>query len=382
MTKRNKPQVLIIDDEPDAGRATSDIIKSKVVPVYRSPSDVEEADLENANLVLVDFKLDYWPERDAQPTPSLKPKNGIALAACLRSNIGDGTTTPTAFALNSGRLFELSGSLVAQDREHAIARMIDLEWVFAESANSQDMAREIWALADAVRKLPHPWPQFQQSLSALTKLLNVNKSVVWHATMMEDVERACPPQDIAAETSKGLAIIRWLLHEVLPYPSFLLDERYLATRLYLAPSTLRKILRDRRRSAFYRDLFKLRYRGILHEFSGTRWWRAGVDHWLWRETSGRPLDKKEVQRFVRRQLPGVHLLDLDQPVVALDDQFRPTDASIERSTAVQIKPDDWPLTAEPARISAADASADPRIGSRVIQLDRSKLHLGVDHDRT
>jgi hypothetical protein len=84
-----------------------------------------------------------------------------------------------------------------------------------------------------------------------------------------------------AETSNGMAIIRWLLHEVLPFPSFLLDERYVAARLRIEPESLRTILVAKKPARIRRELEPFEYLGLLHDFSGRRWWRAGIDSWLW-----------------------------------------------------------------------------------------------------
>jgi hypothetical protein len=370
-----RPCILVIDDDPDAADAAKVIIGRAVNTICSSPNDVTDRDLERANLVLVDFKLDRWPERDAQTTPSLKPQHGIALAATLRSNLGDGRSkSPTAFALHSGKLAELSGTLSADNREHAIARILDLEWVFPNEIDPTRLSVEVRSLAQAVMQLPHPWPQFQNAHTALIRLLWIDKKAIWSRLAIEDVEKAYPPQDIVAETSKGMALIRWLLHEVMPFPSFLLDERYLAVRLHIVPESLRSILKTEPRSGLAKTLDKFRYRGLLNQFAGHRWWRAGIDHWLWRETDGNPLSREAIRKLVQKKLPSsVRLADFERPVVCLDDQFLPTDNFIELTSAVQIKPDDWPATAEPAWVAIEEAQKEPRVAARVVSLDRAKL---------
>ena len=79
MKNVQKPSILFIDDEADElnpqvalrldGRATANVLH---------PRDVEMSDLKSTDLVLVDNRLDRWPERDAQSV-SLKPANGMAL---------------------------------------------------------------------------------------------------------------------------------------------------------------------------------------------------------------------------------------------------------------------------------------------------------------
>jgi hypothetical protein len=125
-----KGVVLIIDDEN--GLSTQRLLGNSLDSIVRHPNDVTTSDLKRANLVLVDFKLDHWPERDKQETPSFKPRDGIALIAVLRSNLHILKAAPAAFALNSGMLDDLSAGGEWAGREHTIARSIDLEWVSAK----------------------------------------------------------------------------------------------------------------------------------------------------------------------------------------------------------------------------------------------------------
>jgi hypothetical protein len=72
-----KGVVLIIDDQD--GRTTKVLLGDTIRTTVRHPNDVVAQDLKKAKLILVDFKLDHWPERDRQETPSLMPKDGVAL---------------------------------------------------------------------------------------------------------------------------------------------------------------------------------------------------------------------------------------------------------------------------------------------------------------
>lgn len=367
--------VLIVDDNETEANATKQRLIGVVRPISRTPDEVTNADLEQANLVLVDFKLENWPVRDGQPTPSLKPQDGIALSATLRSNLKhDAAQSPTAFALHSGKLAELSGTLSPARREHAIARMLDLEWVFPKGVANDQFPTQVRSLALAVQRLPHPWPKAEHSRDTLIKLLAMPRRASWFFRAIEDVEKAYPPQDVHAETSKGIAVIRWLLQEILPFPNFLLDERYLAVRLHVAPQSLRHLLTGPHGAKLRRTLHQFRYTGLLHDFSGSRWWRAGIEHWLWRETGGRPFDKAMIKKVVKTELSrSVQFLGHDKPVVTLDHQFCPTDVLIELASAVQINPDDWPVSADPAWASVQQAKDDPFIGARVIEKDRGRL---------
>ena len=371
-----KPVVLIIDDHEEEAAAAKRILGKSVESISRLPSDVTDADLESANLVLVDFILSTWPERERLDTPSLKPNNGIALAANLRSNLtNESANSPTAFALRSGKLAELSGTLSPLRREHSIARMLDLEWVFSKGDQDHDkFVREVKSLALAAKQLPHPWPQFAASEAALIKLLKIKSRALWHRRAVEELASAFPPKDVLAETSKGMAVIRWMLHDVLPFPGFLLDERYIAARLHVEPASLRASLNSSRPSRIRNIFRQFEYTGLLAGFSGKRWWRAGIDYWLWEETSGKPLDKKSLETLVKRVLPkSTRSVNLDRPVVVVDRQFCPTDRLREFNSVVEVRPDDWPSIAEPAWIELDIANDDADVAARVVNQDRSRL---------
>src|SRR5438105_4057261 len=118
------------------------------------------------------------------------------------------------------------------------------------------------------------------------KLLKLRQRQPWFLRAVKDVEKAKPPQDVYAETTNGMAFVRWLLHDILPFPSFLMDERYLAARLHVDPASFRQAVGKGVSVATRLKAFE--YAGILHDFAGRRWWRAGIEYWLWRETAGKP----------------------------------------------------------------------------------------------
>jgi|ERR1039458_465427 hypothetical protein len=368
------PVVLIIDDEEESASAAKDKLEKQAESICRLPSDVTSADLNRADLVLVDYKLDHWPERDEQKTPSLMPQDGNALVATLRSNLKySSTRTPKAFALHSGQLSDLSGELSAVHREHAIARMQDLDWVFTKGISAGDFGKEVRSLAFAVAALPRPWPTVEKSRETLRSLLKLEKKSRWYIRATEDLEKGNPPQDVLAQTSHGMAVVRWLLHDVLPFPCFLIDERYLAARLHVTPKSLRLALSDPKSRRLRAALKEFAYTGILSSFSGSRWWRAGIEHWLWGKTNGQTFDSdalKSVVRQLSRRLVSLRQLN---PVVTLDDQYRPTDVLIDLKKAVQISPDNWPTSADPAWVSLEKAKKDPSVAARVTAQDRVKI---------
>ena len=96
------PKILAIDDEPDnlrnelklglGDRATGEVLH---------PQDVDLQHLKEADLVLVDYILTNWVERE-EASLSMQPVNGLALAAVLRECVDCSQQDRlTAFALHS-----------------------------------------------------------------------------------------------------------------------------------------------------------------------------------------------------------------------------------------------------------------------------------------
>jgi hypothetical protein len=275
--------VLIIDDEN--GSPTKRLLGDTISSIIRHPNDVTASDLRKAKLVLVDFKLNHWPERDRQLTPSLMPKDGIALIAVLRSNLELLKAAPAAFALNSGMLSDLSAGGEWIDREHAIAKSIDVEWVFAKGGKHEDFPMAVESLAEAVAKLPTRWAQKSKLKDQILSLLAIPTRARWAQSAEEAIDRAAPPHEILIENSSGIAMLRWLLHAILPFPTFLLNERYVAARLRIEPRSLSSLLAGNEGNKIRKILRPFEYRGVLSKFAGTRWWRAGIEYWIWAGTS-------------------------------------------------------------------------------------------------
>jgi hypothetical protein len=198
----NKGVVLIIDDID--GNSTKRLLDDSVPSIVRHPNDVTPTDLKKAKLVLVDFKLDHWPERDQQFTPSLKPKDGIALIAVLRSNLNTLKAAPTAFALNSGMLKDLSAGGDWIDREHTIARSIDLEWVFAKGGKRDNFAASVGSLANAVAALPIRWPETSKTKARILSLLALPPKMPWRQSTVEAIDRS--NRGVTVDASRSFAV--------------------------------------------------------------------------------------------------------------------------------------------------------------------------------
>ncbi|MGO9057150.1 MAG: hypothetical protein ACLQU2_07140, partial [Candidatus Binataceae bacterium] len=298
--------ILVIDDEPERfeeGLRLGLSGKAEVEIVH--PQNLSSEKLRDAHVVLVDYRLDHWPERDRLESISLRPSNGFALSAILREQVeasGQLEQHVGAFAIHSGHLSELRGNLPAASSEHLIAQLHNLEWVFPKGA--ERLFDQLVILAGAAQKLPYDWQA--EAPEALTDLvrqfLKLDESDEWVGRALEDVRRCQPPIHELGKSGHGMLFLRWLLHRVLPYPCFLWDIHWLAARLRVSVSWLARVLAGS--SALAADLKRIEYHGLLGGFIGTRWWSAGAENYVWNLTEGRSLEIKSLHDQLER-LSGV-----------------------------------------------------------------------------
>lgn len=153
------PSILFVDDNPDDVSRFSESLAGRATAKVVHPEDVALDDLVSASLVLVDSRLENWPQRDNLNEISLKPLNGKALAAVLRAQAEKiKPESPTAFALLTAHLEDYSQTGQVENREHAIARSNNLEWVFRKNADLHTLTNQFLVLAGAVTLLPPKWP--------------------------------------------------------------------------------------------------------------------------------------------------------------------------------------------------------------------------------
>lgn len=363
--------VLIVDDQPETVaplkfQAGADEF------LIRYCHDVTTDDLEAADLVLVDYRLDEWPERDNLDAIGVKPLNGLALASILRGHSLTHRSRPTAFALHAADLTELSAGVPTDAREHIIARLHNLEWAFRKDATAAGVNR-IRSLARAVAALPEAWPldNPESRRSIVQQLLALDVDVEWFSAAEEDIEGCLPPVRDLATATHGLSFLRWIAQRILPYPTFVFGDLYLAARLGVSVDSLREEL-SKDGSGLAASLEPVAYKGLLHDFVDRRWWRAGVNVWLWELSDGNPFDRERTLARLQEIAPRLAGGSAKEPVVALDEQYRPTQL-IDTSDAVEVQLDDWPIFADRPWIEAARATRDPLAADFVVTADRTRI---------
>lgn len=360
------PQILIVDDDPESVESSlgKEVAPEDAILVACHPQDVTPKDLAICTVVIVDHYLDHWPERDVQPS-AMKPKNGFAVAAVIRSQLPTDRPGP-AIAILTGKLAELAGVVPLKAAEHLLAWQHDVEWVFPKGS---EVVPRLIAMSIAVKKLREVGPP-PLELDDLTSGWLGLQDVDWRAVALDHVLQTRPPIHAVSAQTTGASVLRWFLHRVLPYPAFLIDIFWTATRLGVTAGWLEEELQTD--SGLRAQLCDCQYTGAFADFSGPRWWRAGLANLIAELTDGQPFDRTALQAGIRRiasNEPG--FLTEERPVLAVDPNTMEPTRIVEVDLATRINPDGWPVYADDAWVLVADARDDPEIADMV--LDQSRL---------
>lgn len=382
MTRQTNPRVLFVDDD---NRTSPRQVAEALAPFQvdtrlRTPEQAFATDLAWADLVIVDYFLTDWPERNDTLSVARSPRDGLAAAASMRSTLlpplsgrGPGNPSPrsVAFALWSSNLREAAFDLPDVVLPHVFSRDNNLEWAFRrEDLLLGPGAEQVAVLARAVTALPEIWPLDQtqaegQMLDMLGLPSDSKDFLPWQSDAQRDVLRCRPPLHELSARSHGLALVRWLLHRIFPYPCFLLDDLQLRARLRVEGLSGA----HGERSDLLDALQPYEYGGTLAGFKGRRWWRAGVEDWLFVETSGQSGSGKQVRDLARR-LGATSDRDWIRPVVVVNGDLARSQTFAEVEDTVRVRPDDWPVFADDAFALRTQASEDPVLRALVDPADR------------
>ena len=366
MKKIDRPSILVIDDKPDELVSQFALeLKSRVTASVIHPQDVEMSDLEDADLVLVDYRLDSWQERDVLSTASLQPATGMALATILREQADKNERDRlTAFALHTAHLGDIRGRFPSGTAQHVLARLNNLEWIFPKTEPNRH--NQMLLLAKAVQRLPCRWPN--NSTSTARQLLDMDEHDDSFQSCWHDVRDCRVPINELTTGGHGILFIRWLLHQILPYPTFLWAEHWVAARLAISVGVLRDILAGD--SLLAKDLKAMRYSGILAGFLGDRWWRGALEDYVWKLSGGSTADAQLLRNaLVKRAGVDLDQIDANPAVVCVDRDLQPTGKFLTPMTAIAIHPDHWPPFADAAWIDIETVRHDTTLLSMVDPLD-------------
>lgn len=370
----NKPIILVIDDEPDLSeplRSLSDSKGQEVEIEILHPRDVRDVHLSDASVIIVDHYLDNWNELEGQIS-SLRPVNGIALAGIYRSQT-DYRPSPPAIVLRTAKLEDLRAMIPSKSAEHLLAWQYDLEWVLPKVSLESDISEltKLISLAKAVADLRELWSNGVRATELAFGWLRLEEQS-WAEVAAADVSETHPPIHSVAQRTHGVSIMRWFLHRILPYPTFLLNDRMLAIKLGVAYEWLLQELTED--SELRQELDGFRYRGAFSDFDGPRWWRAGLANFIVRATNGKPFDLSSLQEAVGfKSCTTPDFLSCSVPVLAVDPDTMQSTQVVNADQAVRIQLDGWPTFADDAWATRSDAMNEPHLAELVI--DKQSLRF-------
>lgn len=381
MAEDNRPRILIVDDEETSQHELG--LDTFAATRARHPRDVDASDLEWADLVLMDFIISNWPERDNLDQVSLQPLNGLALAAVLRERAdaaNNGGHSYTAFAIHSAHIGDISARLHTTNRTPYIAaRLNNLEWAFDKTDTSRFASSAV--LANAVRHVSASWPAVEAGGigAATAELLKLAADATWSERAADDVVLCQIPLSEFSAGTNGLLFLRWLLHGIMPYPTFLLAMHWVAARLRITPGSLRQVLEGQ--SELAKELAAFKYVGVLASFDGPRWWRAGVDQYVW---DFRAAGAREPVAFhaelERRAGVALECVEEISPAVCVDRELKPRDGFCALESVVRLVPDLWPAYADPAYAEVDVVREDVDLRSIVHPLDRERMFVADEQE--
>jgi hypothetical protein len=373
--------VLFLDDHPDEVTRFVEALRGRVECTTCHPEEVTRENLAVATLILVDSRLDNWPERDQLPQIALQPLDGRALAAVLRAHSETAREGRlTAFAVLTAHPEDYSHELLADNLEPSLARSNNLEWIFRKRSPIERVTKQIVILAQAVDLLPRKWPMdsLAETEALLVKLLDIKDERDWALRALSDAKKCQPPVRELSEWTHGMELLRWVLHRILPYPCFLWDYVRVAARLRMTPASLLRVLNSD--TTLTRKLAECEYSGLAAQFLGNRWWRSGIESMLWDLTGGAPFDGSILREILsqasdKRSEPSLQT----DPIVCIDQNYRPMETFSDIGSSVRLMLDDWPSFADQPWTTIEVAKEHPALLAAVVEQDLEKLdpNLGV-----
>ena len=353
----SNPHILIVDDQPDSveGLVKLALANGDAAIDVRHPRDIVATDLSNCAVVVVDHYLEDWPELDSQP-PAISPRDGFALAAVLRSQVSTDMPGP-AMTILTGQLPKLAGALPIQAAEHLLARRHDIEWVFSKSTSR--VAHRLRDMANAVEALRKAW-RTPFELDDLASEWLALQDTRWRGVALDHVVQTRPPIHTLGVETNGSSVLRWFLQSILPYPSFLTDIYWTATRLGVTTRWLKTELS--KGSELCERLSDCAYSGAFSTFSDQRWWRAGLADTLAELSDEQPFDRQALNEGVcALSSQDPEFLKENRPVLALDPETMEATHVVDADAAVQVAPDGWPTYADSIWAAIEDVRNDPTL---------------------
>lgn len=380
-------RVLYVDDNLETGRATLSDLKPREldtvsdVDCLKNPETIAEQ-LKGAEIVLMDYELHELRGGEETTEPAL---DGLELLERFRAAIRQtqtGGNHPPILVIFTAKFNELAELFDCVPVAAVVARVAKVDWVFEKggkhSTSDKRLVDRIQELLDSYEQVRIDWPSdvtaVEEKLKDLLGLQR-NGQASWSSVAFEQFRDTRPPIQSLRHRGGGVTLLRWLLQVALPFPSCFVDEAWVAVKLGVTPDSLRKRLELTPESELARELNDRVYNGLISEFCGRRYWRAGINELAWSICQGNSAGSPKVTKKLLKMASGnLEFLDIRNPVLVIcpDDYMQHGDVS-ELDDAVQIQTDYWPPDVELPWVRKADIRQDSEISALVINKDKERL---------
>jgi len=382
--------IVYVDDEPApllaAARAAR--IGNRIIEFLPDALGDAQVQAAGSNLWVFDFFND--PIDDARTGFERSTSNGLSIFQQFRYLVGE--SRPPA-VLISNDLQAAVGGDVDVDRRHIMAEQLGVEWIAHKAPpGGGGVLPELTAIADAVKAV-RGLAQDMKTIGPADyvaefshRVLALSRTADWTRLAVRDVATWRPPSwptptadlrpqpvrdtvPIDPEQRAARAIVAWLIRQVLPYASFLVSRRHVAVRLGLSLACLDAA--STQNTALRRMLRKVRYKGILADLPGERWWGAGIDQLAWQL----PRESEAKTAKLAGWVSPAPLAELGfaDPVVLSNSDLVEIDEIAPAVECVRASDEHFPPHAPPAWVRIEDARQDRALARKVRLEDQESL---------
>ena len=369
-------KILYVDNNLEVGRST--LKETDLKFVERMPDELDKDSavlkaLRGINIVLMDYDL------HEEDSVSSAPIDGIELLERFRAAIRTlqlaGSSIPL-LTIYTGKYDKLVKELNCRSAPFLVARRANVDWVFAKGIARKGM--EVTA-----RRLKSILSGFELDLSQygtddekpLFSFLALPRDLPWTDLAKEQVRDARPPIQTMRSGIDRATLMTWLLQVALPIPGCFVSLEWAAVRLRISPEELATAVQEKAESNFSISLDKCRYEGPLADFYPVRYWKAGIDHLIWKLTQGRSPTNTDVRKKLTKEIgERIPPLNEEAPVLLVSpDTFEQTGQIADIKDAVQIQLDLWPAGVEFPWIEISKVKNDRELRAIVVSEDRERL---------
>ncbi|TPL49895.1 hypothetical protein [Mesorhizobium sp. B2-4-6] len=369
--------IVYVDDDADGLLGS---LSEEYQRLFRTfnPNNKEEANAAFEAAAESDlWVFDFFYSNDRTQQSALEEDNGLSLFQKWR-RLKLEERPPTA--LVSSDLERAIGPGIPRARAHVLAQRAGVEWVGDKTQASAAVLVELADASSAIQKAVGALVSDDKATNAdritneetCLRLLNLPKDSSWRSSAERHLDRARPPQlsSVSHPQAKARLLLAWLLHNVFPYPSFLITSYQSAIRLGITTASFDSLSRDET-SDLGHQLRAVRYQGPFGTVGADRWWRAGIDDIVWNFSQSK-IGYAEALRVAAGGVP-IRLLEIDDPVIVSDVDLVETTEIASARDCVRAQDEHFPSDVPPAWVKLVDAREHAELGEKVIFEDRELL---------